>query len=127
MWNAQILLWDSRHLSHQAKSALACFEILSLWYNSFGFFEGSINLLINFEPSLTTLEQNSSLRMMDNISLLVEHDLLPQSDKSSCISHIQSSDILSCFKLKSIIIPKNSKTLAALLEFGSVSCTSKRA
>ncbi len=46
MGNAQIQLWDSRHLSHQAKSVLACFEIFTLWYNSFGFFESSINLLI---------------------------------------------------------------------------------
>ncbi len=83
MGNAQI---PSRHLSHQAKSALACFEILTLWYNSFGFFESSINLLINFEPSLTTLEQNCNLPMMDNISLLVAHDLLHQSDNSSRIS-----------------------------------------
>ncbi len=125
MLYAQIPLWDSRHLSHQVKTALACFEIFTLWYNSFGFFESSINLLINFERSLTTLEQNCSLLMMDTISHLVAHDLLPQPSKSSHISHIRSSDILSCSKLKSIIIPKHSKTLAALIDFGSVSCTSK--
>ncbi len=73
------------------------------------------------------MEQNCSLPMMDNVSQLVAHDLLPQSDKSSCILHIQSSDIRSCFKLKSIIIPKHLKTLAALIDFGSVSSTSKPA
>ncbi len=30
MGNAQIPLWDSRHLSHQAKSAVAYFEIFTL-------------------------------------------------------------------------------------------------
>ncbi len=87
----------------------ACLDILTLWCNSLGFFESSKSFPMNLVPSLTTLEHNCNLPIIDNTSFLVAYDFLPQSDKNSHISHTRSSDILSCFKLKSMTIPKTLK------------------
>ncbi len=70
------------HLYHHIISALAWLVSVTLWHNSFGFFDRWIRQWVDIWPGITTLLQNCSFPTIDSNSLFV-HWNVPSSLLSS--------------------------------------------